>query len=281
MIRVHGYLGQSSQALRDEAATANLVVGGRRHLDALEVPEERRIVLGALSTAVPKIVEAGDDARIVVIASGDPGLFGIVRRLRAAGLDLEVVPEPSSVAAAFAAAGLPWDDAEVVSVHGRDLAPGLAVCRAWGKVAVMTGPDQGIRELAAGLADLRRTYWLCERLGETDQRVRLLTGAEALELDDIAQPNVVLVLDPALTGSVGWRLGAPRPEAPLPQVDDEAARIFCRLLPRLGDTLWVRGGTGRQVGELARHNGAAVVDLDENPTPPGTPTWTIDEGVLS
>ncbi|HHT13001.1 MAG TPA: precorrin-6y C5,15-methyltransferase (decarboxylating) subunit CbiE, partial [Propionibacterium sp.] len=35
MIHVHGYLGELSQATRDLARTATLVVGGRRHLAAL------------------------------------------------------------------------------------------------------------------------------------------------------------------------------------------------------------------------------------------------------
>ena len=35
MIRVHGYLGTISDALREEVTQADLVVGGQRHLDAL------------------------------------------------------------------------------------------------------------------------------------------------------------------------------------------------------------------------------------------------------
>lgn len=281
MIRVHGYLGEIGAGLRAEAGAADLVVGGRRQLAALDVPEGKQVVLGALSQAVARVVAAGPQARVVVVASGDPGFFGIVRRLRDAGLELEVVPAPSSISAAFAAAGMAWDDAEVVSIHGREPGPGLAVCRVWGKVGVMTGPDQGIRELAAGLADLDRVYWLCERLGEADQRVRCLTRDEAVTVDEVAEPNVVLVVDPALTSAVGWRLGAPRPAGPLPELDAEAAELFCRLLPRLGHLLWVRGELGRRVGALARHNGAAVVDLDQTPNPPGQPTWTITERGLA
>lgn len=262
-IRVHGFIGEVTQSMLDEASRADLVVGGDRHLDALGVEQARRIRLGALSAAVERIVAAGPEARIMVVASGDPGWFGIVRRLREAGLPVRVLPAPTSISLAFAAVGIPWDDAEVVSIHGRPLEPALAVCRAWGKVAVMTGPDQGIVELATHLADLDREFWLCERLGEDDERVRLLDAAQAMALDEVADPNVVLVVDPHLASTVGWHQGAPRPAGPPPRVSDEAARIFCRTMPGRGDVVRVRGPISREVAALARHNGAAVIEVEE------------------
>ena len=51
MIRVHGYLGTISDSLRQEVADADLVVGGQRHLDALNVPDEKRQKLA--SSALP------------------------------------------------------------------------------------------------------------------------------------------------------------------------------------------------------------------------------------
>ena len=154
MIHVHGYLGEISPATRSLAGRMALVVGGRRHLDALGVPDERRVVLGALSPAVERLkaLPDGDDA--LVLASGDPGFHGIVRRLREEGLDLTVTPAVSSVAAAFAAVALPWDDAVVVSAHGRPIDDAVAAARRHPKVAVLTGPGAGVRELAAGLAGL-------------------------------------------------------------------------------------------------------------------------------
>lgn len=194
MITVYGLLGQPSPALRDAAAVADRVVGGRRHLDALGIPAERRITLGPLAAAVARITELPPDGEVVVVASGDPGYFGVVRSLRAAGLRPAVVPAVSSIAAAFAAVGLPWDDAAVVSVHGRALQPALTLARRHGKVAVLTSAEHGIREIAAGLDGLGRTYVLAESLGEADEQVRVLTETEARQVEP-REPNVVLVLD--------------------------------------------------------------------------------------
>src|SRR5690606_29443652 len=87
--------------------------------------------------------------RVCVLASGDPGFFGIVRALgERLGADrLAVHPAPSSVAMAFARLGLSWDDAAVVSAHGRPLDAAVAAVvsaahtGAGGKVAVLTSPD--------------------------------------------------------------------------------------------------------------------------------------------
>ena len=120
--------------------------------------------------------------------------FGVVRTLRAAGLRPRVVPAVSSIAAAFAAVGLPWDDAAVVSVHGRPLEPALDLVHTAGKVAVFTSAEHGIRELATALDGLGRWFVLAERLGEPDERVRVLTTAAARTTVP-REPNVVLVLD--------------------------------------------------------------------------------------
>lgn len=195
MIHVHGYLGQISPATRQLADRCALVVGGRRHLEAMGIPEERRVVLGAITPALERLAALGPDQDALVIASGDPGFHGILRRIRQEGHAVTVQPAVTSAAAAFAAVALPWDDAVVVSAHGRPLDEALAAARSHRKVAVLTSTENSGREIARALADVERTYVLAERLGEDDEQVRVLTGTEMAELDQIAEPNVVLVLD--------------------------------------------------------------------------------------
>ncbi|RMB61639.1 precorrin-3B C(17)-methyltransferase [Tessaracoccus antarcticus] len=203
MIHVHGYLGEISPATRTLASTCALVVGGLRHLESLDVPEDRRVVLGALTPALERLshLPPGQDA--LVVASGDPGFHGILRRIRLAGHQVRVQPAVTSVAAAFAAVGLPWDDAVVVSAHGKPLTEALRTAQHHRKMAVLTSSTGGIVELATALAALNRTWVLAERLGEVDERVRILDTRQAMELSDVSEPNVVLVLaghpdDPAL-----------------------------------------------------------------------------------
>jgi precorrin-6B C5,15-methyltransferase / cobalt-precorrin-6B C5,C15-methyltransferase len=157
----------------------------------------RRVELGELAPALDTL--AAHDGDAVVLASGDPGFFGIVRALRSRGLAFRVLPAVSSVALAFARAGLPWDDAVVVSAHGRDPRPALNVCRAHPKVAVLTGPGAGPAEIGMALDGWPRRLIVCEHLGSPAERITECPAAEAATRP-WQDPNVVLVLaDPPAT----------------------------------------------------------------------------------
>jgi precorrin-6Y C5,15-methyltransferase (decarboxylating) len=266
---------------------ATLVVGGARHLAAVPVPASARTIrLGALGSALDALRAHG--GRAVVLASGDPGFFGVVRRLRAAGLEIaRVLPAVSSVAAAFAAAGLDWDDAAVVSAHGsaeeaRSLRRAVNVCLALPKVAVLTGPGAGARDLAAGLlkAGLSagdRVLCVAEDLGSDLERVHTLDLAQAAAAD-AADPHVVLCLAPgAERGGAGWLAGPAGAETPGPLPDaafefrdgqitkqETRALIVSRLAPGLGDLVWDLGAGSGSVGIECARRGAAVFAVERD-----------------
>ncbi|WP_053755475.1 bifunctional cobalt-precorrin-7 (C(5))-methyltransferase/cobalt-precorrin-6B (C(15))-methyltransferase [Streptomyces sp. MMG1533] len=262
-------------------AGARLVVGGRRHLAAAPVPEDaEQVVLGALAPALD-VIERHLEKRnpVVVLASGDPGFFGIVRVLAERfGADvLDVRPGVSSVAAAFARAGLPWDDAVVVSAHGRDLRTAVNVCRARPKVAVLTGPGAGPAELGAALRAHARVLVVASALGSPDERLERVTPAEAAARDWGTAVSVVLCLDETRAlGAV--RTVAGPPAGPSRWALDEGefthrdsmitkfevrALALARLGPRLGDLVWdVGAGSGSVAVECARF-GAAVTAVEK------------------
>jgi precorrin-6Y C5,15-methyltransferase (decarboxylating) len=267
---------------RERLAAAALVAGGRRQLAAAPLPSGCRTVIleGDLTPALDAV--AASAGPVVVLASGDPGFFGIVRALAARfGRErLEVLPSVSAVAAAFAAAALPWDDALVVSAHGRDPRAAVNACRAHPKVAVLTAPGFGPAELAASLRDLPagRRLLVAERLGEPGARV-VAGDPEAIAGGRFADPNVVLVLDEArATGGKGWAWPARQVPAgwalPEDAFEHRAGMItkaevralaLARLGPGLGDLIWdVGAGSGSVAVECARF-GAAVVAVERDP----------------
>jgi precorrin-6Y C5,15-methyltransferase (decarboxylating) len=217
-------------------------------------------------------------ADVVVLASGDPGFFGIVRALRARGHDPEVMPAVSSVALAFARAGLSWDDALVVSAHGRDLRRAVNACRAHPKVAVLTAPGAGPAELARELApQTPRGFVVCEDLGGPDERVTHCRPAEATTRT-WRDPNVVLVLDArrgvgprrwiagAAPGPPGWALPESAFEHRESVITKAEVRAFvlARLGPRVGDMVWdIGAGSGSVAIECARF-GAAVIAVERD-----------------
>ena len=265
-------------------AAATLVVGGRRQLAAAGVaPGTRTVELGPVAPAVAELAGHAGDA--VVLASGDPGFFGILRCLRERGLACTVWPAVSSVALAFARAGLPWDDAQVVSAHGRDARPAINVCRAYPKVAVLTGPGCGPAELGVALAGWPRRLVVAERLGSPDERITACSPAEAAGRD-WAGPNVVLVLAdvpppsgprwawPAVAGHTsvpgapgGWAL----PEEDFDQRDcvitkaEVRALALARLAPGPGQLIWDVGAGSGSVGVECARFGAAVIAMERDP----------------
>lgn len=295
-MRAVDLVGHDGGPLRTEAAralaAATLVAGGRRHLERLDVPPgARTVVMGDVTAAVAAV--AAHDGPAVVVASGDPGFFGILRRLRSRGLDVTVHPAVSSVAHAFARAGLPWDDAAVVSAHGRDPRAALAVVRSGVRCAVLTDAVTGPRQVAAAAPPDARLV-VCERLGADGERVVTATAAQvAAGEDDWREPNVVVV-DPVVVDPVVVDPGAAQPPAAAdvpPSIagprrvaggwalDDAGfehrdgmitkaevrAWALARLGPRPGITVWdVGAGSGSVAVECARL-GAAAVAVERDP----------------
>ena len=137
---------------RDALAAAQVVAGGRRHLASAPVPDAaERVELGPVDPALEKL--AG--RRAVVLASGDPGFFGIVRLLRERGHDPVVLPALSSVRSCSApgSAGRgttsPWS-----ARTAGTLGPAVNVCRARAATAVLTAPGAGPAEIGAALDGL-------------------------------------------------------------------------------------------------------------------------------
>ncbi|MFH0244928.1 precorrin-6y C5,15-methyltransferase (decarboxylating) subunit CbiE [Streptomyces sp. HK10] len=258
-----------------------LAVGARRHLEAAAPPPGvRRVVLGPLAPALDAVERrlSEDGGPVVVLASGDPGFFGIVRSLaeRFGPEVLDVRPTAPSVAVAFARAGLPWDDAAVVSAHGRDPRTAVNVCRAHPKTAVLTGPGAGPAELGAALATagLPRTLVVASALGTAGERVERLSPAGAAARAWPDEVSVVLCLDEsrALAAAPRALAGPRRPPAGWALPEDAFAHrdsmitkyevralALARLGPRPGDLVWdIGAGSGSVAVECARLGAAAV-----------------------
>lgn len=219
-------------------SSADLVVGGRRHLALWQswtaAPGSRRggpalaaATGGAGGPAAPTAdsVEVGADIdhlvglvrqraveggeRVCILASGDPGFFGIVRSLLRAidRRSLRVLPAPSSISLAFSRLGLPWDDAVVVSAHGRPLAEAVGIIRTAQKAAVLTSPEAPPEAVARALLDAGVSMDLvavCSRLGASDEDVVELT-LEELAAGRYDPLSVVVLVGPGGLPLVGWR----------------------------------------------------------------------------
>jgi precorrin-6Y C5,15-methyltransferase (decarboxylating) len=261
----------------DALQRAQVVLGARRHLASSPVPEHAELIeLGPVAPALRRL--GGREA--VVLASGDPGFFGIVRLLREHGAEPIVLPAPSSVATAFARLGRPWDDVAVVSAHGRALGPAVNVCRARAAVAVLTGPGAGPAEVGAALDGWPRTLVVAENLGTPDERLTTVEPARAA-VREWSEPNLLLCLreEPAAVSARGWYAGGePTPPPGGWALPDDAfehrdgmitksevrAVALARLAPRPGALVWDLGAGSGSVGVECARLGAAVIAVEHD-----------------
>ena len=263
-------------------ASAQLIVGARRHLDSVLLPPTaERLEIKRLGDALDAI--CASSGPVAVLASGDPGFFGIVRALRARGIRPAVFPAVSSVALAFARLGLDWDDALVVSAHGRDPRQGLAAALAHPKVAILTAPATA-REIGTELLAAGRTVYAAECLGTPREKISDLAAEPQGKLAD---PNILISLAPAtpatqatpahqspprwLAGHQGAPPGWALPEDEFAHRDSMITKaeirafVLARLGPAPGRTIWdIGAGSGSVAVECARF-GADVIAVEADP----------------
>jgi precorrin-6Y C5,15-methyltransferase (decarboxylating) len=178
---------------------ADILVAGRRHLAAFSNhPGIQKEIGRNIPELMGFIGQHYPTHQVVVLASGDPLLHGIgARIIEHLGSDqVEVFPNISSVAAAFARIGEPWQDARIVSLHGKAAETSLLQTVSTTRlVAVLTDP---VRNPAWIGSLLRRHSLLDVRLCVMEQ---LGTPAEKLSWhnpDDIvdqtfSEPNIVIL----------------------------------------------------------------------------------------
>jgi precorrin-6B C5,15-methyltransferase / cobalt-precorrin-6B C5,C15-methyltransferase len=276
------YGGDAVEALR----RAEVVVGSdRQFADVAEAHgvaagAERVRLAGPLDAVLDTVAaRSAEGRRVCVLASGDPGFFGIVRALgERLGPDrLAVHPAPSSVALAFARLGLSWDDATIVSAHGRPLDAAIAAAaRAGaGKVAILTSPDNPPEAVGKALRAAGREVRevaVVSRIGGPDERVH------RLDLDGLADGSfdpmsVVVVLAAAAAAPPGpglaWGLPEDRFEhrgGMITKSEVRAVALGKLALPPAG-VLWdVGAGSGSVAVECARlAPGLVVVAVERDP----------------
>ncbi len=270
-------IGMGGGAMSPEAARlleeASLVAGGERHLKEAGLERGHSVVFkGDLSEAITRI--EAEKGLVAVLASGDPGFFGITRLLseRFGPERLIVHPAPSSVSLAFARIGLSWEDAVVVSAHGREPHRAVNICRAHPKVAVLTAPGFGPAEIADTLEHLDREFVVCEMLGSPEERI-VRGRAEKISAGEWNDPNVVLVMEPgyapggkswvsgAVEGPGRWGLSEGEFEHRSAMITKSEVRavVLSQLGPGPGDLVWdVGAGSGSVAVECARHGADAI-----------------------
>lgn len=239
---------------------ADAVVAAPRH--AQLVPPSKLIVMGKLADTLAEIERRLKTGSVAVVVSGDPGLFSLLPRLkqRFPAVRLRVIPGVSSVQAFCARLGESWEQARILSGHGRPLTPGALAAAVQQNSTTFLFCD---RE--------HNPTWVCqallaydleavqvavgERLSYPQQRLSCGQPADLIgrDFDDlsvvrIANPSAEpWVLSPGLTDDQFVRGSTPMTK------EEVRWLILCKLQLTPKAVVWdVGAGTGSVAVECAR-----------------------------
>ena len=112
-----------SATARALVETAEVLVGGARHLNMVPLRDAARIVWERPLHATIDAIAAHRGRRVTVLATGDPMWYGIgVTLARRFPLEeMTVIPQPSAFSLAAARLGWPLADCPTITLHGRPL----------------------------------------------------------------------------------------------------------------------------------------------------------------
>ena len=193
-----------SETVQAIVRQAGMLVGSDRHLSYFPQHPAIQVRLDGFSAAIAQIRQhlqsETTTAPIVVLTSGDPLFFGFGRLLLTEfpAEQLTFHPHLSSVQLAFSQVKLPWQDARIISAHGRSLDElTTALQQGAPKLAVLTdhtNTPAAIAQLLQSL-DLPVHYrvWICENLGGMDETITETQDYTWLQTQTFAALNVVIL----------------------------------------------------------------------------------------
>ncbi|MDM9385438.1 precorrin-6y C5,15-methyltransferase (decarboxylating) subunit CbiE [Chlorogloeopsis sp. ULAP01] len=192
-----------TQKVRQLVEKATLLVGSDRHLSYFPNHLAQRLVLKDFTEAIQEIrhlLAIGTEG-IVVLVSGDPLFFGLGRLLLSElpPKTLTFHPHLSSVQLAFNRIQVPWQDARVISAHGRSVDELVqALQQGVEKIAVLTDGKNTPGAIACLVESLnlpsQYQFWVCENLGGNNERIIETGNFASVQNQDFAPLNVVVLL---------------------------------------------------------------------------------------
>lgn len=177
----------------DTVKMSDYTVGSTRAIDLFDdAPGKLAFNVKELLDTLEKGVELAVEGNIVsILSTGDPGFSGVLNTvLRISSKknfpknSIEVIPGISSLQLAAAKCHIQWDDANVMTFHGRENIEDILPVINNGKKTIAL-PSRKVKDMAQFLLDngveKDREVVVCERLSYPDEKIVSTT------LEDIAQ----------------------------------------------------------------------------------------------
>ena len=256
---------------------AEVLAGGQRLLNWIPHHAGIRLELaGGLDAWLDKVAELARDKSVAILASGDPGFFGVAKAVvkRLGSENVLIIPNVSAMQAACARLNLPWGNASHVSLHADDEKVWARLWQAMSQsdlVSVYTRPGLGPAEIASALSERGLENWrmrVLENLGAVDECISVCSPNDAADKSFSALSVVLLE---RIAQPVSPRLGLPEDQYQHEKGLITKAEVRAVALAKLelgpGMTLWDIGAGSGSLGIEASllMPGGRVVALEQHP----------------
>lgn len=181
---------------------AEVILCGRRHLESFDASGKEILIIGSGGKPLSELMTyAGSiykKKKTAIVVSGDCGFYSMLSyaKKKIPAEDILAIPGISSLQYLFAAIGRPWQDAQLMSLHGRDQDL-IARLTLTGTVGVLTDGEHNTAYIARLLKDNGyddKIIYVGEELSYPDERISKLSVEEALTFEEIGM-SVVIVTD--------------------------------------------------------------------------------------
>ena len=260
-----GDSGTLIPAAEEACRAAELIVGAKRITDAL-APFGKPVKNAVSAKDIEAILRAAPVERIVVAMSGDTGFYSGARGLLPLIEDLRptVLPGISSIQYFAAKAGVSWDDALLLSAHGRACNYVTKIRRS-PKTMVLMGGDRGVFDLLSALRDNGLGHLpvtVGENLSYPEERIVRGTATELA--NETFAPLALVLVENANAPSAVLSQGRPdgdflRTEVPMTKSEVRAVTLSKLRLTKNALCWDVGAGTGSVSLEMAEVSEDGVI----------------------
>ena len=211
-----GVLSMNLKAMR-LLQDAEWIFGPERLLAFFPNHDAKKIPIQSNLKEIAEMIQSNLGRRqMAVLASGDPNFYGIARDLvEQLGKEaVEVIPNVSAMQLAFARIKESWEEAYLGSIRNRPIEEVIEPVRHAVKAGLITDALNSPSALAAVLLEQgirNRTAYLCENLGEGDERVTAF-DLEQLPGRSFSPRTILILLKRAPQTNTGTQSNVPLPD---------------------------------------------------------------------
>lgn len=287
-----GRLAVDEAQFHEIATNSKIILGSKRQLELvasqISKSRARTIEWGGDITSVINSIKS-QKKNVTILASGDPGYFGIARLIynNFPSTTIRIHPLPSSISLAFSKLGINWEDCLVVSAHGRpysnvliELVDAVDQGDRIAKLAVLCSPDHPPEFISQILLEAGSTfdrYFVASNLGHQDESIQELQ-LESMPTMKFESLSILIALrsSASKTISISNQTNADKDitdflhRRGMYTKEEIREVILSKLFPHLGaknSCLWDLGAGSGSVGLSAklRRTDLKVVLIDKDP----------------